>query len=319
MKRLAPPIALAVVLAPALPARADEAPMSEAGKACSAKHEATQAQTGAAELIEQRKRALACVVECSKAVPEGQEWLALESLCKRLLADLKTRIPKVTFAAITPSGDETADVRVSVDGKPKFEKLPPLATELNPGAYKFVFTHADARPVEKTLVIRESENRTVQIKFEALAAEGPPSTSASPTAAPVVPGAPADAPVAASSSWSTVRTAGLVTGAVGLVGIGVGAALGASANSKNAASEERCDMNVTPHECDAEGGQLRGDAQSLGGIATAAFIIGGAAVVGGATMFLLGGNDTEPAAESASTASLRVHVSPAGVMLKGAW
>lgn len=303
MKWLAMPIAVAVAAIPIRFACADDPPASEASKRCRASYDATQGELGTTKLIEQSKRALACVVQCSKAVPEGEHWLTLESSCKRKLDDLKARIPTLVFAAVAPSGEETTDVQISVDDTLAFDQLPNRPTQFDPGEYEFVFTHADASPVAKTLVIRESENRTVRIEFGTSAADGSPG----PTT-----------PVTESSFWSPLRTTGLVTGLVGVAGIGVAAALGISANSKNAESEQRCDTSVTPNRCDVQGVELREDAQRLGGLATASFIAGGVAVAGGVTMILLGDDDTEPAA-SPATGRLRLGVAPAGVMLTGAW
>lgn len=87
----------------------------------------------------------------------------------------------------------------------------------------------------------------------------------------------------ASSNGSTQRTIGIIVGALGIVGVGVGTAFGLAAMSKeNDATQHHCD--ATNH-CDPQGVQLGKDAQSAATASTIAFAVGGVALAGGALLY----------------------------------
>ncbi|WP_394832890.1 hypothetical protein LVJ94_40955 [Pendulispora rubella] len=90
----------------------------------------------------------------------------------------------------------------------------------------------------------------------------------------------------------TQRIGGIVAGAVGIVGIGVGTMFGLMSNSKKNDSEPHCNAN---NQCDETGLGLRDDALNYGTYSTIAFIAGGAALVGGIVLFA-----TAPKAKDAS-------------------
>lgn len=87
---------------------------------------------------------------------------------------------------------------------------------------------------------------------------------------------------------SGLRIAGIVTGAAGLVGLGVGAAFGFSARGKN--NDAKCDGDVCASAADV---QRAKDADRLATISTVSTIGGAALAVAGTVMFLVGNNDQE--------------------------
>jgi hypothetical protein len=116
------------------------------------------------------------------------------------------------------------------------------------------------------------------------------------------------------SSGSTQRTIGLVVGGLGVIGIGIGAAFGLTAMSKeNDATQHHCD---TSNHCDPQGVQLGKDAQSAATASTVAFAVGGVALAGGVLLYF-----TAPKGSSAPTVGLRASTIPGGgsVGIQGAW
>lgn len=112
-----------------------------------------------------------------------------------------------------------------------------------------------------------------------LAASANPQPAA---AGPVVPESPAPAPAAAhaaterpASTGSTQRTIALVTGAVGVVGLGLGSYFGVRAASKNSDAHDACPSRL----CSTEGFQLHEQAQDSATLSNV-FVIGGAALLG---------------------------------------
>jgi tetratricopeptide (TPR) repeat protein len=81
----------------------------------------------------------------------------------------------------------------------------------------------------------------------------------------------------------TVRTVGIVTGTVGLVGLGVGAVAGVVAMNKNNDAGKLCNGNACTSQ---DAITLTSDARSAASVSTVSFIAGGALLVSGAALFL---------------------------------
>jgi serine/threonine-protein kinase len=92
----------------------------------------------------------------------------------------------------------------------------------------------------------------------------------------------ADAPTDPGKGW---RIAGLVTGGVGVVGLGVGVLTGALAKGKHSdATAAGCAGDTCP---DAASQGVEKDAAGLANISTVTFIVGGALLVSGAAMYFM--------------------------------
>lgn len=111
-----------------------------------------------------------------------------------------------------------------------------------------------------------------------------------PPAAEVAVSGP-DAPVqheGTSTRLPVLRTIGIATGAVGLVGIGLGTYFSLRAISQNRDSKTGVGACNTSDVCGAEGKTERLDAVQSANFATAAFIAGGVLLAGGVTLFVVG-------------------------------
>jgi len=135
-------------------------------------------------------------------------------------------------------------------------------------------------------------------------------------AAPVIappqspePGAAAQPPadVPPDENGSTMGVAGLVIAGTGVAAMGVGVALGVVAKGKHEESDPHCIDDL----CNPEGLGIRDSARTTGTIATAVFVGGGAALVGGGLMWLLAPDDDANA--GLERAGLRFGASPQGV------
>ena len=89
------------------------------------------------------------------------------------------------------------------------------------------------------------------------------------------------------SSLSTQQTLGIVLGAAGVVGVGLGSYFGIRAISKNSDAEQHCPRGAL---CDDQTGEdLTNKAQSAARASNIAFAIGGGLVAAGAIVYLTGG------------------------------
>jgi hypothetical protein len=122
------------------------------------------------------------------------------------------------------------DVTVSIDGVVVANKLDGKPIPVDPGAHTFHYESATvAVPIEEHMLIREGEtNRTVTVTFPA-----PPAPVAIPATAAFLP--------RARSSLA------YILGGVGVVTIGLGAALGLSANADVSTAREAAPAGCAPN------------------------------------------------------------------------
>ena len=110
------------------------------------------------------------------------------------------------------------------------------------------------------------------------------------------------------------QLAGIVTGVVGVIGLGVGAGFGVDASSKATKSNAggHCDA---ANFCDATGLSLRHDAIGSATISTVSFLVGGALLAGGAILVL-----TAPARSAPAAAGpVSVTVAPGSLFISGSF
>jgi hypothetical protein len=114
----------------------------------------------------------------------------------------------------------------------------------------------------------------------------------------------------APSQWTAMRTAGVALAAVGLTSIGVGSFFGLAAiDKRNQSNMEHC---LPDNHCDATGLGLRDEGLRDAAAATALFITGGAALVGGVTLIAI-----PPRASGGAEA--KVALAASGIDLRGTW
>ncbi len=116
--------------------------------------------------------------------------------------------------------------------------------------------------------------------------------------APLTPPPPIEDP----NKGNTQRIVGLVTGGVGIVGLGVGAVYGLMAKSKKSDSDAHC---FAGDVCDSDGLVLRHEAGGRADVATVGFIAGGVLVAAGVVIYLV-----------APRASARVGIRSDGVTVR---
>jgi hypothetical protein len=181
------------------------------------------------------------------------------------------------------------------------------AIPVDPGVHA-IAVGAPGRKSWSTTVELPAKPDTLQVTIPALelAAPAAPASSASggPAAGPQRE-TPAPSSPPPSNRW---RTIGLVTGGVGLVGLGVGAVL--SLVAKSAYDDSNAGHCRADNACDPTGLQDRSRGFGLATGATVALVAGAAAVVGGAVLYFTAPNSTSTIAVGAGPlgASARVTI-----------
>jgi hypothetical protein len=193
-------------------------------------------------------------------------------------------VPKVTIALEGAAG--APDVKVTLDDVAIGAASLGLALPIGPGSHtigvtasgkKSWSTRFDAKPEVKATVTvppLAPEESAAPAPVPAPLAKPEPARAEEPPAPP-----PADSRPAGGASQ---RTAGLVTGGVGIVGLGLGALFALEAISNNDDSSSHCSDNT----CDVQGADSRGTARTFGNAATTSFLVGGVALAGGAALYL---------------------------------
>jgi serine/threonine-protein kinase len=105
------------------------------------------------------------------------------------------------------------------------------------------------------------------------------------------------------------RGVGIGVGVLGVVAVAAGSVFGLKAGSDWDAAKSHC--TSYPHGCDAQAVSLAEDAHAASNTSTVAFVIGGAALAGGAVLFFTAPQD--PSAEK----TLSIRILPAAIALSG--
>jgi hypothetical protein len=198
----------------------------------------------------------------------------------------------------------------------------PVPTD--PGEYTITASAPGYEPWSGTVTVPERAGR-VAINVPPLKKTSGESASTAPPATPTttVPqtGQPGDDTARANafnastapgveSRSSSQRTMGLVLGAAGVVGVGVGSFFGLKSFSKESDAEKECPRASA---CTSTGLSLTEDARNAATGSTIAFGLGLAALAGGAVLYF-----TAPSASAAAqTTSLHARVGPGSIVLGG--
>lgn len=229
----------------------------------------------------------------SRAARDGRpDW---ETIAKTRSAELEPKLAKLRIEA--PPG-----VMVRRDG----DEIPPAALgsplPIDPGEH----TLTASAPGKKTWTVQ------VNAAASTVATVTVPSLEVDPSA-PVRHATPDAKP----SDGSTLRVVGYATGAVGVVGLVVGAVSGLAAISKNGRSKSACPSSG---ECaDPAARSDNEDARSAATVSTIGFVAGGALLAGGLALVLVAPSAPSPSSSSSSAVSAKLHASPQAIWLQGTW
>jgi hypothetical protein len=202
--------------------------------------------------------------------------------CARRVDEVNASIPTIVFGAKDPTNNDLTAVKVTMDGEAITERLEGTAISLDPGAHTFTFQAAGQPLLTKQIVVREGEKDRREIIQIGNRPTPPPTVPVAPgpVVVPVKPAPPPSKPLGAQ------RVAALVVGGVGVVGLGLGAAFGGLALSKNKEAKAACPNSGCQTQ---EGVDLWNATRLDGTISTVGFIVGGVAVAGGVVLWFTAG------------------------------
>lgn len=232
---------------------------------------------------------------------------------------------RLSHLTIDASAARVAGMVIKRDGLDLPEPLWGTKIPLDGGSHT-VEVSAPEKKVFRTTVSVKNEMDEVSVVVPKLDSTGSSSTPPISTTPVIVPSVSVTSPAPtpsnpvpenrASVGMSPLRTTGLVSGIVGVAGLGLAGAFAAIAVSKNSDSKVDNHCNAA-NVCDSTGASLRNDAKSAANLATVFVIGGGVLFAGGATMFLVGSPRQQTQGHVRLAPLLATQAG--GLSLRGAW
>jgi hypothetical protein len=202
----------------------------DAKKVCIGQHESAQTFRRTGKLLEARDAAVVCAREECPAV--------VRTDCADWMESVGRTIPTLVIRAKVDDRD-LLDVNVLVDGKLVKSHLDGTPFELNPGAHKLRFEHANLDPIEQEILVLEGEkNRVLSVNF---AKVGPALAQPIPTPA-------AREEPTTVETYRPIPVLTYVLGGVALAGAGGFAAFALSGQSEKKSLESSCRPICTDEE-----------------------------------------------------------------------
>ena len=239
------------------PAHAAE-PEPVAPEACIEGYENSQEFRNDHRLIEASVALSACI---KPGCPQ-----ALQRQCSRWLEDVERAQPSVVLQA-TVNGEDARQIDVELDGLPLSQSLDGKSIAVDPGPHTFLFRFRDEAPISKHVVVREGEKlRAVSVAFDthAVAATRKPGPASSATE---------------SESARPIPMAAYVLAGVAVASATVATYFALSGRSEEHRLERECAPNCASSRVDVASRRYT--------IANVAAGISGAALIGGAVLYLL--------------------------------
>jgi serine/threonine-protein kinase len=219
---------------------------------------------------------------------------------------LQPSLSKLTVK-VAPETAQLGNLRVTRDNVPLASTLFDVAIPVDPGKYHIVAAADGYKSHEADVEIAaNADSKTIEIPA-LVAAPTPPlgavapaaTTAVNPQSATTAPPRNPEPPPA--SGGSGLRTAAYVTGALGIVSLGVGTYFGVKAISKNNDAKDHCPGGNTCN--DPQGESLTNDAQKAATISNITIGVGAAFVVAGVVLYLT----SAPKGKAESSARLEMH------------
>jgi hypothetical protein len=193
----------------------------------------------------------------------------VRSECTQRIEAIGVAMPTMIFEAKDGAGNDLSQVTVTMDGAPVLTLLDGRPMSVDPGEHDFRFETAGQPPVEKKVVVREGEKNRHE------------SVVLGPAAPPV---SPTPAATSTTSTWNSRKTLAVTSGAVGLVGVGLGIAWGAYALAAQKDEKNACGAGTCAHF--AQGTADYDAAKKDATASTVGISVGGALVVTAGVLWL---------------------------------
>ncbi len=259
-----------------------------------------------AECYEKIGKTASAWAEYKEAIPLARSSgskVRLDLATERATA-LESRLSMLTIRAMGGT-EEATGLEIRRDGVPVQPAELGSPIPLDPGPHTIEAVAPGKQKWSSTVQLTDASKLAVDVPSLTPLAPG----AAAPAEAPQPIQAPPLDQGTHSNSGSTQRTAAIVVGAAGVVGVGIGAVFGLGASSKWSDAKSNC--TAYPYGCSQSALDAKSSAQSKASVATVAFIVGGAAIAGAAVLWFTAGPSQEK--------SVAVGVGPGAAFVRGSF
>ena len=209
--------------------------------------------------------------------------------CIRRVEEVNAAIPTIIFEARDAAGADLSEATIAMDGELLAQRIDGVALPIDPGQHAFTFERVGQPTVRKVFVIREGQKErreVITFDWQALPSK-----------------------TVAGHALRVQKILAIAAAAVGVAGLGLGAAFGIDAMSKRKDAERIC-----PDQCaDNNGVALWRDAKSMGNLSTVAFVVGGVAAAAGVALWMTANT------QASQGRRLQVGIGPGTVEAWGQW
>jgi hypothetical protein len=259
-----------------------------------------------AECYEKLGKTASAWAEYREAIPlaRASGSKVRQDLATQRAQALESRLATLTIRAVS-GGDDSAQLSIRRDGISVQPAELGSPIPVDPGAHT----------IEAEAPGKQTWTSTVQIADAAKVAVDVPALTPLAVAAATTPASakPVETPPldqsSHASSGSKQHTAAIIVGALGVVSVGVGTVFGLSASSKWSDAKSHC--TAYPYGCDQQSLDARSSASSKASLATAAFIVGGAAIAGAVVLWVT--------ADSSQEKGVAVAIAPGAAFVRGSF
>jgi len=216
---------------------------------------------------------------------------------------LQPSLSKLTLKVV-PETAQLPTLRVTRDNVSVAKTLFGVAIPVDPGRYRIVASADGYQSHEVEIeVLANGDSKSLEIPALAVSTTPPVAAAGAASAAANAPGsAPTQKPEPAEPAGANgLRTASYVTGALGVISLGVGTYFGVKAISKNNDAQDLCPDANACH--DPAGESLTKDAQSAATVSNITIGVGAALAVAGVVLYVI----SAPKGKAESAARLELH------------
>jgi hypothetical protein len=235
-------------------------------------------------------------------------------VARQRAAALEPALSKI-IVLVPPASAPTPGLSVLLDNAPMAPSAWGTPVPVDPGTHQIEAAAPGYQPWRTSIQV-EAKPGTQSIALPPLVRDAAPLPVISQPAGPRKTAPPPEDTSAHPTGWTPRRIAAVAVGSVGVVGLALSAGLAVHAAAKRDSSYAEClpeDRNL----CSTTGVKLRNEAFTASYVSTAAFVVGSAALAGGAVLFFTGSPDRTTGAKAALGAE--AHPGGAGLTLAGRW
>lgn len=230
-----------------------------------------------------------------------------EDVARARARALEAKVPRLFIEV--PDANRLPGLQIKRDGVLLVQAQWQTPIPLDPGEHAIAASVPNGKTWRTTIAL-QSDSVTMKVVIPSLWAPATPDPNASATPRAEEP----------KSTGSTQRVLGLAVAGAGLVGVGLGTFFGFRSMSLHEDAMNFCKGDV----CTSHGTDLRTQAISAGNVATIGLIAGGAALAGGAIIYLTAPHRsadgaTTPNDKTGGTPVIRVGLGGRGVVAEGTW